>query len=293
MSDVSLNQDCICFETAKKFSCGFKGFANNAELKKINSGAFQNCTSLTSIEIPSKVEEVAWYSFADCSSLRTVTFGKNSQLKIIGGGYAGTGAFGAFCNCKSLTDILIPANVESIEASAFKNCIALKTVTFEKGSLLKTIGGGYESYPSGSYYYGAFTNCYSLQSIVIPAGVEIIETCTFSGCSELTTVVFETGSKLTTIKAASRSSSYFGAFNSCIKLKTFDTSSCASLQSIESYAFLNTELSLFLLGATNPPSIGYISIASYAVLKVPNESIDAYEKAAWRDYFSSISGFNE
>ena len=40
-----------------------------------------------------------------------------------------------------LKSVVIPASVETIEAAAFKGCSSLATVTFEKGSQLKTIGG--------------------------------------------------------------------------------------------------------------------------------------------------------
>lgn len=78
-----------------------------------------------------------------------------------------------------LKTVVIPANVTTIGGSAFKNCSSLATVTFEQGSQLKTIAGGYFS--GGSSYYGAFSNCTALTSIEIPASVETIEATAFSG----------------------------------------------------------------------------------------------------------------
>ena len=57
-------------------------------------------------------------------------------------------------------------------------CSKLATVTFEKGSQLKTIGGDYSS----SYYYGVFSDCTALKSIEIPASVETIEATAFYIC---------------------------------------------------------------------------------------------------------------
>ena len=113
-----------------------------------------------------------------CSSLATVTFEKGSQLKTIGGGYSSyyPNYYGAFADCTALTSIEIPASVETIEAAAFMRCSKLATVTFEKGSQLKTIGGDYSS----SYYYGVFSDCTALKSIEIPASVETIEAAAFS-----------------------------------------------------------------------------------------------------------------
>ena len=59
----------------------------------------------------------------------------------------------------SLTSIEIPASVETIEAAAFQGCSALATITFEKGSQLKTIDG--DAYNS-SYYGECKINCVRL-----------------------------------------------------------------------------------------------------------------------------------
>ena len=93
-----------------------------------------------------------------------------------------------------LKSVVIPASVETIEAAAFMGCSSLATVTFEKGSQLKTIGGGYSSYYPN--YYGAFADCTALTSIEIPASVETIEAAAFMRCSKLATVTFEKGSQL-------------------------------------------------------------------------------------------------
>ena len=106
-----------------------------------------------------------------------------------------------------LKTVVIPANVTTIGGSAFKNCSSLATVTFEQGSQLKTIAGGYFS--GGSSYYGAFSNCTALTSIEIPASVETIEATAFKGCSKLATVTFEEGSQLKTIAGGYYSDSKF------------------------------------------------------------------------------------
>ena len=97
-------------------------FENGSQLKTIgggsySSGAFSDCTALTSIEIPASVETIEAAAFKGCSSLATVTFENGSQLKTIGGGSYSSGAFS---DCTALTSIEIPASVETIEAAAFK-----------------------------------------------------------------------------------------------------------------------------------------------------------------------------
>ena len=143
-----------------------------ANATTIGNSAFEQCASLISIDIPANVETIGTAAFKGCSSLTTVTFEKESQLKTISGGYSNPNYYGVFSDCTALTSIKIPASVKTIEEAAFKGCSSLATVTFEKGSQLKTIGGD-------SYSSGAFSDCTALTSIEIPASVETIEAAAF------------------------------------------------------------------------------------------------------------------
>ena len=149
-----------------------------ANATTIGNSAFEQCASLISIDIPANVETIGTAVFWGCSSLATVTFENGSQLKTIGGG---SSYYGAFSYCTALTSIEIPASVETIEAAAFRNCSSLATVTFEKGSQLKTIGGG------GSSYYGAFGQLKNLMTVDMSACTQVktIGESAFDGDSEL------------------------------------------------------------------------------------------------------------
>ena len=162
-------------------------FEKGSRLKTIGNNAYYRCTSLTSIEIPASVETIEKKAFMHCSKLATVTFEKGSQLKIIGGGYSSSYYYGAFLGCSSLTSIEIPASVETIEATAFKRCSKLTTVTFEKGSQLKIIGGGFDTNVGYRYIYGAFSELKNLMTVDMSActQVEIIEECAFYNDPEL------------------------------------------------------------------------------------------------------------
>ena len=271
--------DCTSLQTVT--------FEKGSRLKTIEESAFEDCTELTSIEIPASVETIEDSAFKGCSKLATVTFEKGSQLKAIWGGYyaystrysAYSYYYGAFSDCTALTSIDIPASVETIKSTAFQGCSSLATVTFEKGSKLKTIGGSY-----ASYYYGAFSNCTALTSIEIPASVETIKAAAFMRCSKLATVTFEKGSKLKTIDGY--------AFSCCWALTTVDMSACTQVTEIGYRAFYeDSKLQLFKIGTRTPPSCGdnaFWGINSYSVLKVPAGCVDAYKKAIDWNEFTTI-----
>ena len=271
--------DCTSLQTVT--------FEKGSRLKTIEESAFEDCTELTSIEIPASVETIEDSAFKGCSKLATVTFEKGSQLKAIWGGYyaystrysAYSYYYGAVSDCTALTMIEIPASVETIGAAAFMRCSKLATVTFEKGSKLKTIGGSY-----ASYYYGAFSNCTALTSIEIPASVETIKAAAFMRCSKLATVTFEKGSKLKTIDGY--------AFSCCWALTTVDMSACTQVTEIGYRAFYeDSKLQLFKIGTRTPPSCGdnaFWGINSYSVLKVPAGCVDAYKKAIDWNEFTTI-----
>ena len=208
-----------------------------ANATTIGNSAFEQCASLISIDIPANVETIGTAAFKGCSSLTTVTFEKESQLKTISGGYSNPNYYGVFSDCTALTSIKIPASVKTIEEAAFKGCSSLATVTFEKGSQLKTIRSADSYYPHT--YYGAFSFC-PITSIEIPASVETIEAAAFKGCSSLTTVTFEKESQLKIIGGGygysySGTFYYYGAFSDCTALKSIEIP--ASVETIEVVAF--------------------------------------------------------
>ena len=258
-------------------------------------------SDLRSVVIPTNVTTVGYSAFKRCSSLTTVTFEKESQLKTIGGDYY---YGGAFSDCTALTSIEIPASVETIGNTAFSDCSQLATVTFEKGSQLKTIGGGYSSsshFGTYSDYYGAFSDCSSLTSIEIPASVETIEATAFKRCSKLTTVTFEKGSQLKIIGGGFDTNVgyryIYGAFSELKNLMTVDMSACTQVEIIEECAFYNDpELRLFKVSTETPPTCennAFVGINPYSVLKVPSGCANAYKAATGWKNFASITGLDE
>ena len=161
----------------------------------INDNAFVRCQSLREIHIPANIESIGYRAFRSCKKLATVIFEKSSQLKTIGGGYHSDIDYGAFSYCTALTSIEIPASVETIEASAFMNCSSLTTITFEKGSQLKTIGGGYYSSSSYSnvYYYGAFCSLKNLVTVDMSACTQVETIDKYAFCNDPELRLFKIG----------------------------------------------------------------------------------------------------
>ena len=272
------------------------------------------------------METIEGGAFFRCTALQTVTFEKGSKLKTIKNG---SGWSGVFKSCTSLTSIEIPASVETIGYDAFQGCSSLKTVTFEKGSKLKTVEtnvffyctsltsieipasveeieryafSGCTSLQTVTFEKGsklktignfAFTNCTSLTTIEIPASVETIRGGAFSDCTSLKTVTFEKGSQLLTVDGYYN----YGAFSDCTALTTVDMSACTQVTEIGYRAFSDdSKLQLFKIGTRTPPSCGgsaFWGINSYSVLKVPAGCVDAYKKAAGWNKFTTISELDE
>ena len=85
----------------------------------IGEGAFQNCDTLISVDIPHGVTTIQSYAFKNCTNLADVTI--PDSVKLIHN-YS-------FQDCTSLTDIIIPGSVTGIGSSAFQRCIGLTKIT--------------------------------------------------------------------------------------------------------------------------------------------------------------------
>ena len=79
-----------------------------------------------------------------------------------------------FVDCFSLTSVIIPDGVTSIESSVFNSCSGLTSITIPDG--VTTIG------------QTVFADCRSLTSVTIPDSVTSIGAITFVNCSTLTSI---------------------------------------------------------------------------------------------------------
>ena len=127
----------------------------------IGESAFEDCSGLTSITLPSGVTSIGESAFKDCSGLTSITL--PSGVTSIGKS--------VFRGCCGLTSITLPSVVTSIGESAFENCSGLTNITLPFG--VTSIG---ES---------AFKGCGGLTSLTIHSDVTEISYSAFWGCTGL------------------------------------------------------------------------------------------------------------
>lgn len=165
----------------------------------IGCKAFQECTELEFIEIPSSVQVIEEYAFYKCENLKTVVF--NEGLKEIGNAAFSDTSISSlklpksleilgnsFSRCRELSEVSIPSELKDICGEVFNGCNALEYNSFSNGLYLgnnenpyvflrgckdKDISE-YSIHPKTRYIVEAFYKCEKLKQITIPNNVVII-----------------------------------------------------------------------------------------------------------------------
>ncbi len=193
-------------------------------VKKIGDGAFNYCVGLTEIAIPASVESIGDYAFYYCENLTSAVLEKG--LKTIGEGAfgicwnleyidlpEGLESIGRDCFAEcGIREIVIPDSITRIEDSTFASCRQLTDITIpssvkyfgvdilgadekEYMSLenvhIESIADwcAIESYSIVMYYAtNICINGEPLEELVIPEGVEKINSFAFYGCTAVTEI---------------------------------------------------------------------------------------------------------
>ena len=196
----------------------------------IGDWAFWGCTYLTSFTIPSSVTRIGNNAFEYCTGLRSISI-PESVTRI--GDYVFRGCTGltsvsipesvmsigndAFNGCTGLTSISIPSSVTRIGDGVFRNCTGARSLTIS------------ESLTDIATY--AFAGCIGLQSISIPESVTTIEDYAFDGCKGVRSVSIP--SSVTSIGGS--------AFDGCTGLTDVTVQYTDPIEcSCNSYAFHNS-----------------------------------------------------
>ncbi len=98
---------------------GVKEVVGGKNVQRISVRAFEDCGTLTKIELGDKVEEIGKYAFVGCANLKEIELG-NAIYKV---------EEGTFSGCTSLEKVELGYGVEVIEENAFSGCSELIEVT--------------------------------------------------------------------------------------------------------------------------------------------------------------------
>ena len=276
----------------------FAELAEFTALTAIPESAFNGCTSLTNVTLPSKITSIGAYAFEGCSVLSNISL--PSTLTTIG--------FKAFYGCDGFTTATIPANVSSIGNGAFGSCSSLKSFTVNaKNSNYRAIGyilftrdsTTVVQFPAGisrttfevsssvfkTIAPYAFSGAVNLKSVVFNSARTIGERA-FEKCLGLTSVVI--GNNITSIGER--------AFSDCENLQAITLPT--NVASIGSKAFNGMPAAVRCqVSWTTPPAIPANTFSNFetlgdnqvrGILFVPKGSKAAYEAATGWDFFSIV-----
>ena len=195
------NGQAIVISHPDKYSCDIVipstvNYGRDYPVVGISESAFEGCSDLQSVTIPSSVTSIGVWAFRWCNSLPSITI--PSSVTSIGAS--------AFEGCTSLTSITIPNSVTSIGSGITSGCSSLTSIVVEEGNPqydsrdncnaiidkdenMLIAGCKTTVIPSGVTIIGgsAFWGM-PLTSIVIPGSVTLLEDMALAGCSALTDV---------------------------------------------------------------------------------------------------------
>ena len=210
---------CIINDNCKVISNAFEGctLVNNVAIPSnvisISDYAFAKCSSLTNLSLPNSITSISNNMFLNCTSLVNIT---------IPDGITSIGNY-SFSGCTSLESVNIPNSVITIGEYAFNGCTSLESIILPNS--ITTIGG-YAFAGSGlknvilpnnitEIIYCIFQNCSSIESVIIPKGITKIGNYAFDGCTSFKNVYYK-GSE-----ADWKAISYIGINNGYLNGATF------------------------------------------------------------------------
>ena len=271
----------------------------DGEVTTIGSGAFDGCSSLTSVTIGDSVTTIGVCAFVLCSSLTSVTIG--DSVTSIGEC--------AFLFCENLVDITIPDSVTEIGGCVFAECYNLTSATigdgvdaiggcvFQNCINLVEISGKFASEDGRCLIIDGVLNSFApagLTEYTIPDSVTTIGERAFAYCSNLTSVTI--GDSVTTIGdyafygCSSLTSVAIG--NSVTRIGDWAFLDCSSLTSVTipdsvtrigKSAFKECNIDTIVCCPKIPPKIND-SFDRFENLIVPTGCEEAYANSDWGQY---------
>ena len=266
---------------------GYRGMANCTTLTSVTIPSniialdlysFYGCNNITTVTIPATCSHVGDYAFMNCTSLHSVTIAEG----VI---YVGDSAF---YGCKSLAEIVVPDTCTYLGKYAFYGCTSLETAsigisvpdvndyTFYNCSSLTSVVLGISVESIGDY---AFYNTL-ITKVTTPTTLKSIGDYAYASCDNLTKVTLRNGFE----------SIGSGAFRGCVSLNSINI--VASINEIGDYAFYYCTS---LTSATIPVLVNVINDYTYAYCTslatvTINGNISSIGNKAF--YKTSLTSFN-
>ena len=202
----------------------------------IGESAFDGCTGLTSVTIPSGVTYIGTYAFKNCTGLTSVTI--PGSVTSIGGE--------AFYSCTGLVSI----KVDATNANYYSGLDGILFNKYQTTLLQYPAGKPSSTYtiPSGVTRIGdwAFEDCTHLTSVTIPGSITSIGWGAFNSCTGLTSVTIP--GSVTRIE--------WGAFSACTSLVSIkvDAINANYYSSVDGILFNDNRTTLLQYPAGKPSS---------------------------------------
>lgn len=186
----------FCFSACTKLTT----VTAESPLTSIGGGAFGGCESLESLPSLTDVTEVGISAFWCCKKLRSLLFSDKLNTislpcSFVSGTMNGCESLetvnlgnnvkeipiACFQGCTSLKEFNAPAKCTKIQCFAFEGCKSLRSVTLPER--MESFGGnGGEDFYHKGY---VFSQCYALESIRIPEGIDTLWYATLNNCKSL------------------------------------------------------------------------------------------------------------
>lgn len=193
----------------------------------IENGAFMG-TGIIELTLPARVHYIGEYTFGSCPELQNINVSGDSPYY--------SSLDGVLCSAEGDTILqypsgrvgsyCVPKSVTVLGYASFKDTKRLTELSFESGSIVRTIG------------WQTLSGCTSLRSITVPDSLVSFDFYACQGCVALEEVVIGEGSELSGI--------YEGAFFGCSSLESISLP--GSVMEIGEYAFFGcTSLAEFPL----------------------------------------------
>lgn len=291
-------------------------------IRHLGDYAFNSCTSLTSVTLPESVSSMGFAVFAYCDALQEVNLSK-SMSEIPGGTFyectaleqidlpEGVTTLGeiAFERASALNRVTIPRSLTSVGESAFKSCSALNRVD------IADLGAW-----CGIEFADQYANPLNLArhlymggeevvDLVIPDGVQAIKDYAFYRCDGLTSLAMSDGLESIGANAFAYCKNLARAtlgddvrtigekaFTNCSSLAEFTFGRQVDSLQMQVFAYCSALTSITSRAMTPPTLMGKTTFTdktyNRATLRVPKQSLQAYQDALVWKRFVNMEGFN-